>query len=166
MGKYSRKEIEAAFAKYNEARDRASETGEWSIWAAVFTEDAHYIEHAYGEFSGRAAICEWITSVMAPFPHMTFPQDWVAIDEDDGAIVFQCQNRLEHPTDPAGEPFQFPTWTRLVYAGNGLWASEEDMYNPTRDAPRVLKAWIEAGGTFDSPELVKMIHGAVTLGTD
>jgi hypothetical protein len=156
VGKYSREELEAALRSYRRARDEASRTGDWSIWAQVFTEDAHYIEHAYGELRGRAAITDWITKVMAPFPQMTFPQDWSVIDEENGAVVFQCQNRLEHPSDPDGEPFSFPSWTRLVYGGNGLWASEEDVYNPARDAPRVIKAWREAGGRFASRELVRM----------
>lgn len=154
MGRFSRAELEQALAIYNRARDESSRTGDWSIWASVFTDDACYVEHAYGEFRGRAAICDWITKVMAPFPHMTFPQDWVAFDEENGAIVFQCQNRLEHPTDPTGEPFQFPTWTRLVYAGNGLFSCEEDVYNPQRDANRVVAAWMGAGGKFASPLLV------------
>ncbi len=158
MARYPREEILEAFARYNAARDEASRTGDWSIWAAVFTEDARYVEHAYGEFHGRAAIEEWITSVMAPFPHMTFPQDWWALDEESGAVVFQCQNRLAHPTDPDGEPFQFPSWTRLVYGGGGLWREEEDVYNPLRDAPAVLKAWRAAGGRFETGEKVKMRH--------
>ena len=156
MGKYSLTELEDAFAKYNEARDQASRTGDWSIWAARFREDAHYVEHAYGEMDGRAAIEKWITDVMAPFPTMTFPQDWWVLDEERDAIVFQCQNRLEHPTDPTGEPFQFPNWSRIVYGGGGLWQSEEDIYNPARDAPRVIKGWLAAGGKFASPEVVKM----------
>ncbi len=156
MGQYPRAEIEAAFVKYNEARDQASKTGDWRIWAAVFTEDAHYIEHAYGEMHGRQEIQDWITKVMAPFPNMTFPQDWVAFDEAHDAVVFQCQNRLEHPADPDGEPFQFPSWTRLVYAGDGLWKSEEDVYNPARDAGRVISGWRKAGGLFESRELVHM----------
>ena len=158
MGTFTRRELQQALEVYNRARDESSRTGDWSIWAARFTEDAHYIEHVYGEFRGRAAIRDWITKVMAPFPHMAFPQDWVAFDEEAGAIVFQCQNRLEHPTDPNGEPFQFPTWTRLVYAGNGLFCSEEDIYNPHRDANRVISAWIKAGGKFASPLLVDMQH--------
>jgi len=89
---------------------------------------------------------------------MTFPQDWVAFDEEDGAIVFQCQNRLAHPTDPHGEPFQFPSWTRLLYAGDGLFSYEEDVYNPMRDANRVVAGWIAAGGEFESPMLVDMKH--------
>jgi len=90
---------------------------------------------------------------------MTFPQDWYAIDEENGAIVFQCQNRLEHPTDPGGEPFQFPSWTRLVYGGAMKWKMEEDVYNPARDAPRVIAAWIEAGGKLATDDLLPMKHG-------
>ena len=156
MKKFTRQELQQALEAYNRARDESSRTGNWSIWAGVFTLDAEYIEHAFGEFRGREAIRDWITKVMAPFPHMTFPQDWVAFDEENGAIVFQCQNRLEHPTEPGGQPFQFPTWTRLVYAGNGLFSSEEDIYNPLRDANRVISAWSKAGGKFASPPLVDM----------
>jgi ketosteroid isomerase-like protein len=150
MARYTRADLERALQTYNAARDKASETGDWSIWAEVFTDDADYIEHAFGVFKGKAAIRDWITKVMAPFPHMTFPQDWVAYDEETGSVVFQCQNRLEHPTDPKGEPFQFPTWTRLVYAGNGKWSCEEDVYNPGRDAGRVVGAWVKAGGKLAS----------------
>ena len=70
--------------------------------AAMFTEDAHYVEHAYGEMQGRAAIEEWITKVMAPFPKMTFPQDWSVIDVPNAAVVFQCQNELPEPFDAEG----------------------------------------------------------------
>ncbi len=158
MAKYSREELLEALESYRKARDEASRTGDWNIWAEVFTEDAHYIEHAYGELRGREAIRDWITKVMAPFPNMSFPQDWWVIDEQNGAVVFQCQNLLAHPTDPGAEGFGFPTWTRLVYGGNGKWQSEEDIYNPARDAPRAIKAWREAGGVFQSAELAKMAH--------
>lgn len=159
MGRYSREELAGALARYNAARDRASASGDWSTWAEVFTEDADYVEHAYGVFKGKAAIRDWITKVMAPFPHMTFPQDWVAFDEEQGAIVFQCQNRLAHPTDPHGAPFQFPSWTRLVYAGGGKFSCEEDVYNPARDANRVIAAWLKAGGTLATAPQVEMKHG-------
>ena len=158
MGTSPREEILAAFERYKEARDTASRTGDWNVWAAVFTEDAHYIEHAYGEMHGRAAITEWITRVMAPFPRMTFPQDWWVLDEERAAIVCQVQNQFPAPLQPDGTPFQFPNWTRLVYGGGGLWQSEEDVYNPSRDAPRVFKAWLEAGGRVEAPEQVTMQH--------
>ena len=158
IGKYAREEILHAFEHYKRARDRASRTGDWSVWADCFTEGAHYVEHAYGELHGRDAIRKWITGVMAPFPRMTFPQDWWVLDETHDAVVFQCQNQFPEPYDENGRPFQFPNWTRLVYGGGGLWKSEEDVYNPARDAPRVIRAWTAAGGDFQSPERVKMSH--------
>jgi hypothetical protein len=158
MPRFSRAELESALATYNAARDRASATGDWNIWAELFTEDAHYVEHAYGEMHGREAIRAWITGVMAPFPRMTFPQDWVVFDEERGAIVFQCQNAFPEPFDADGRPFAFPNWTRLVYAGDGRFSSEEDIYNPARDAPRTVQGWRAAGGRFLTPEQVSMRH--------
>ncbi len=157
MASFSRDEIEAAFAHYCELRERASASGDWSIWAGQFTADARYREHAYGDFAGRAAIERWIVGVMAPFPHMTFPNDWSVVDPDKGWVVFQCQNRLEHPTDPNGEPFQFPTWSLLHYAGDLQWSYEEDVYNP-KHASDTIRAWLEAGGKLRVPEQVPMTH--------
>ena len=158
MGRYSREEILEAFEAYKEARDEASRSGDWSIWARLFTEDAHYIEHAYGEIDGREAIEKWIVGVMAPFPTMTFPQDWWILDEERDAVVFCCQNTFPEPFREDGTPYAFPNWTRLEYAGRGKWKSEEDIYNPKRDAPRVFKEWIKAGGKLESRERVHMVH--------
>ena len=158
MGQYQKQEILEAFAKYKEARDVASRTGDWSVWAAVFTEDAHYVEHAYGELDGRQAIEDWIQGVMAPYPNMTFPQDWWVLDEDRDAIVFCCQNCFPEPFQADGTPYRFPNWVRIEYGGDGLWKSEEDIYNPARDAGRVFKEWIQAGGRTKSPEQVTMEH--------
>jgi hypothetical protein len=156
MPGFTRKELEEGFASYCDLREQSSAKQDWSIWGGQFSEDAHYVEHAYGEFHGRAAIVDWITKVMAPFPHMTFPNDWAVMDTDQGCVVFQCQNRLAHPTDPGGEPFQFPTWSLIRYAGNGLWSYEEDMYNP-KEGGEAISGWIKAGGQFQSRELVKMV---------
>ncbi len=84
---------------------------------------------------------------MAPFPHMRFPHTWVAFDEENGAIVMEILNVLDHPTEP-GREFGFPNVTRLVYAGDNLFSSEEDVYNPNRDAPRTVGAWLKAGGVM------------------
>ena len=157
MGKFSRSDLEAALETYRQARDAASKSGDWRIWAAVFTEDAHYVEHAYGALHGRAAIEDWIVKVMAPFPHMRFPQTWVAIDEECDAIVFECRNTLDHPTE-SGKEFSFPNWTRVIYAGDGLFSYEEDIYNPNRDGPRVIREWLAAGGRLESTEFIDMKH--------
>lgn len=145
MPRFTRAELEDAFAHYVSVNDDASRRRDWRAWAEKFTEDCRYVECAFGEFHGREAVRTWITKVMAPYPQMDFPMDWHVLDEERGWVVFQCQNRLAHPTDPAGEPFQFPTWSKIHYAGDHLWSYEEDTYNPAL-AGRAISAWREAGG--------------------
>jgi predicted SnoaL-like aldol condensation-catalyzing enzyme len=137
-------EVEREFWAYVERGRQAVATGDWVTWAAQFTPDAHYLEHHYGAFEGRQAITEWITGVMQPFPSMEFPVEWHMVDGN--RVVMLCQNRLP---DPAGEGriFEFPTLVHLNYAGDGQWSYEEDIYNPA-EAPPVVSAWIEAGGSL------------------
>lgn len=146
MGKFSKAEIEEAVRNYTNVVEGCTASGDWRPFADLFTEDVVYTEHHYGVFHGREAVREWIVDVMSPFPHMRFPSGWTAYDEDNDAVVVMIKNLLDHPTDPNGEPFWFPNWTRLVYAGDGLFSEEEDIYNPNRDAPRVVGEWMRAGG--------------------
>ena len=147
MGRFSRAEIDEALAHYDEVVAECTRSGDWSPYADLFTEDCEYLEHHYGTFHGREAVREWIVGVMAPFPHMRFPQDWVAYDEQNDAVVIGIQNVLDH----GGQSFGFPNVTRLVYAGDNLFSSEEDVYNPARDAARVVGEYLKAGGPLASP---------------
>ena len=79
----------------------------------------HYVEHLYGEF----------------------PWDWFTIDAEQGWVVGQVENRFVDPGD--GEVYEAPNWTRLVYAGDGLFSSEEDVYNPSHFGP-VVEGWLAA----------------------
>lgn len=157
MGRFSRAELERALERYTEAAEGFSASGDWSGFADQFTEDVVYIEHAYGVMHGREEVRRWIVEVMKPFPHMRFPHEWVAFDEDHDAFVICIRNVLDHPSD-AGVTFEFPNWSRLVYAGDGLFSSEEDVYNPRRDAPHAVGSWLAAGGQLlaDPPP---MKHG-------
>ena len=56
MGRFSRGELEEAFANYQRISMEAAKAGNWDAWADQFTEDATYIEHHYGTFGGRDAI--------------------------------------------------------------------------------------------------------------
>ena len=154
MGRYTRAEVDEGLARYDEVVAECTRSGDWAPFADVFTEDCVYTEHAYGVFHGREAVREWIVGVMAPFPHMRFPQDWVAYDDENDAVIIGIQNVLDHD----GESFGFPNWSRLVYAGNGMFSSEEDVYNPVRDAPRVVGQWMKAGGKLAAP-VPSVAHG-------
>gem|GEM_PF-5251320 len=74
-------------------------------------------------------------------------------------MVGQVQNRFVDPGD--GSVHQAPNWTRLVYAGDGLFASEEDVYNPSHFGPMVA-AWLDAWRT-QHPDLP---HGPGPRETD
>src|SRR5579871_2653972 len=97
---FTRDEIERAFAHYQEVAAKAAATNDWRAWADLFTEDARYVEHHYGEFNGREAIFTWIseTMKMPPNDEMTsFPIAWYVIDEEKGWVVCCVLNRMRDP---------------------------------------------------------------------
>ena len=131
MGRWSRAELEDAFAAYRRAALEAGISGDWNAWVDQFSEDATYVEHHYGTMGGREAIRRWITETMSTFPGNAmphFPVEWYVIDEDRGWVVCQIWNRMVDPGD--GGVHQAYNFTLLKYAGDGLWSYEEDVYNP------------------------------------
>jgi ketosteroid isomerase-like protein len=141
---YSRAEIEETFARYQDVAAKAAVSGDWGDWAEMFTEDATYIEHHFGNFNGRAAIREWIEKTMATPPNnemTSFPIEWYVIDEEKGWVVCCVQNRMADIGD--GTVHQAANWTLLKYAGSGKWSYEEDLYNPT-EFGEMIRDWAKA----------------------
>jgi hypothetical protein len=149
ISKFTKGELKEAFRHYRQVKDECSKSGDWKPFARLFTKDCYYVEHAYGVFHGRDEVERYIVSVMAPFPNMTFKEDWIVYDEDLGAIIWQLQNVFPPPNDPdTSKPFQFPNISRLVYAGNLLFSEEQDWYNPSGKilhvhAAPTTKDWIK-----------------------
>jgi hypothetical protein len=147
---YPRAELEQAFQHFQDVSARCAKTQQWQEWSELFTEDATYIEHHFGELHGRAAIFNWIQSTMnEPLAkEMTeFPIEWYVIDEERGWVVCQVWNRMNDPGD--GSVHQAYNFTLLKYAGGNQWAYEEDIYNPLK-FEEMLRRWAE----------VKMGHSA------
>jgi uncharacterized protein (TIGR02246 family) len=141
---YSRDEIERAFAHFQEVAATAASKNDWRAWADLFTEDATYIEHHFGRFTGREQIHDWITATMATPPNdqmTSFPVEWFVIDEHKGWVVCCIQNRMRDPGD--GSVHEAPNWTLLKYAGDNRWSWEEDIYNPNEFAD-MIRGWFEA----------------------
>jgi len=141
---FSREELQAAHDAFVDVANRCAATQDWREWAEMFTEDAQYLEHHYGQMAGRQAIYEWIQSTMSEWPNreMTeFPHDWCVMDEERGWWICQIENRFRDPGD--GSVHQAHNLTVLHYAGGGKFSYEEDIYNPVNFAPAVL-GWIEA----------------------
>jgi hypothetical protein len=75
-------------------------SGEWRDWADLFTEDAVYLEHSFGEFHGREEIYEWIAATMAEWPNKamtSFPHAWCVCDEERGWWICRIENRFRIP---------------------------------------------------------------------
>lgn len=161
MGRFSRAELSDALHHYGAHVDRCSASGDWRPFADLFTVDVEYIEHAYGILHGREAVRSWIVDVMAPFPQMRLTHAWEAYDEENGAIVVGIDNVLDHPTEP-GVEFGFINVSRMTYAGDGVFSVQEDVYNPARDAPRVVGEWLRAGGKLLCQPRLRMKHVFVT----
>lgn len=141
---FTKGDMEAAFDRYRAAAAEAGRTGNWELFLDCFTDDVHYVEHHYGEFRGKQAVRDWIVPEMAKWPvnQMQFyPWDWHVIDIENGVIVGQVANVMTDPGD--GKEYRAVNWTRLVYAGEGLFSEEEDIYNPAEFAEMVT-AWMEA----------------------
>lgn len=149
--RFTRDELEQAFQGYQDTVVEATRTGDWNLFAEMFTEDADYIEHAYGTFSGREEIREWVVRTMTAFPgsHMTeFPAAWYTVDEDRGWIICEIRNPMRDLGD--GTIHEASNLTILHYAGDGLWSCEEDIYNPMKFL-KMTKRWCrsaEAAGTL------------------
>jgi ketosteroid isomerase-like protein len=112
---------------------------DWSAWADQFTEDARYVEHAMGNFEGREAIRDWITTTMASVSGMSFPVEWHVIEGN--RVVMYCWNVFE-PLPGMRDEYKFAVVTILEYAGDGMWSLEEDVYNE-KEADLVLARFLE-----------------------
>lgn len=136
--KWSREEIEDAFAHQQRVVREIGQSWDWSCYADLFIEDATYNEHTYGKMAGRERIREWIVATMNVFPgsEMPFyPVSWYSIDTDKGWVITEVMNRMKDPGD--GAVIERPCITILKYAGDGLWSCEEDAYNPMNFLPMV-----------------------------
>jgi ketosteroid isomerase-like protein len=123
-------EARAAYAAYVDARLQV-ERGE-RTWASLaddfFTEDAVFIDPAWGRTEGRAEIARFFEESMRGLDDWTFPEEWTVAEGD--RVVSLWWNRL--PGEGAdGAPYQAPGVSVLHYAGDGRFDYELDVLNMT-----------------------------------
>ncbi len=136
MSEFSREEVQAAHDKRMELQN----ADEWAAFGDTFTEDAVYVEHHEGTFEGREVILAWLVPVMELCKGWTFPIEWLVIDGN--RIVYKWQNRLPGQR-PDGGYYEFAGLTVVVYAGNGQFSYQEDIYNAD-ELRSVLDDWQKA----------------------
>jgi len=101
----------------------------WSALADFFTEDAVYIDPAWGRVEGREAIRAFFERSMAGLTGhgWSTPENWIQCE---GArVVSQWDQVLGQRED--GTPWLVPGLSILYYAGHGRFCYSHDMLNMT-----------------------------------
>jgi hypothetical protein len=104
------------------------EVGEmpWSALAGYFTQDAVYIDSAWGRFDGRPAIERFMDESMVGLEDWRFPEEWTIAEGD--RVVSMWWNQL--PIQRAdGSPYRVAGLSELRYAGEGKFDYEYDVFN-------------------------------------
>jgi len=127
--RFPRAEVEDAFARWWQVGNVGED---WGAWTNLFVPDVHYHDYFWGPLHGRAEVDVWIHAVMKGVPEIYGVYDWHTIEDD--VVVFHLQNRRDNPDEDGPPYFDFPGLSVLRYAGDGLWASEEDYWD--RDGAR------------------------------
>lgn len=144
-------EARATYARYVEARGRV-EAGEapWASLGEFFTEDAVFIDPAWGRTQGRDAMLAFFEASMAGLDGWTFPEAWTMVEGN--RIVSFWWNRLPGAR-PGGGPIQAPGVSILHYAGHGRFSYELDVLNMAEVMQCMgHSTWVPAGHMNVPPE--------------
>ena len=116
------------------------ETGElpWSALATYFTDDAVYIDSAWGRYEGLPAIERFMVDSMVGLDEWRFPEEWTVGDGD--RVVSMWWNQLPG-TRADGTPYRVAGVSVLRYASHGKFDYEYDLLN----MQEVLEVIAESG---------------------
>ncbi len=143
------REIKDLHERYLETRRRA-ERGEagWDALAEFFTEDAVFVDPAWGRVDGRDAIVRFLRESMAGLEGWTFPQDWQMVEGD--RLVTCWRNRLPG-SRPDGSFYEAIGISILSYAGGGRFSREEDLLNMAHVIELIQESGWKPGAGFRAP---------------
>ena len=97
---------------------KRAEAGEvsWQALADHFTEEATFLDPAWGRIQGIAEIQKFMSESMAGLEGWTFPREWTVVEGD--RLISGWQNRL--PGERLdGTPYEALGISVLRYAGDG-----------------------------------------------
>ena len=108
---FPREEVQATVDRYHELRRRIDEGLEPDAFGALadfYTEDAVYVDGAWGRLEGRDTIAHWLVDSMLGMEDWKFPIEFTAIEGNDVVVKWtQIMPRLK----PDGTPYR---QTRLL----------------------------------------------------
>lgn len=150
MAGATEKEALATYERFVALRDEI-DLGKkpWSMLADFFTEDAAYIDPAWGRVEGREAIRHFFEESMAGLTGYGWstPQNWVVARGH--RVVSQWDQILGRRDD--GGPWLVPGLSILYYAGDGLFCYSHDMLNMTHVGETLREMQWKPPGVFHLP---------------
>ncbi len=121
----------------------------WAEMAEFFTEDAAYIDPAWGRIEGRENIRNFFTKSMEGLTGhgWSTPENWIMAAGH--RVVSQWDQILGHKAD--GSPWMVPGLSILYYAGDGLFCYSHDMLNMTHVGQTMKAMQWRPPGTVNHP---------------
>ena len=86
---FPREEVRATIERYHELRRRIDEGLEPDAFGALsdfYTDDAVYVDGAWGRIEGKEAIAHWLVASMLGMEDWKFPIEFTAIEGDDVVV--------------------------------------------------------------------------------
>ena len=136
-------EVAAAVASYLATREQIEAgAATWIDLAAFFTDDAIYIDPAWGRVEGIDAIREFLVDSMKGLEDWRFPIELTAISGND--VIVKWAQVL-----PSGQ--RQTGYSNLVYAGDGKFSYDEDLLNMVHVLEDLKASGWRPGPGFASP---------------
>ncbi len=138
----------ATYRRYVATRDRI-EAGEasWNELSKFFTEDAVFIDPAWGRVEGRDNIRTFLSHSMKGLEDWTFPERWTMVDRH--RVVTMFEQRIGAAAD--GTTNTQPGMSVLYYAGDGMFCYELDMLNMAHVTEDLRAMQWRPAGEFHMP---------------
>ena len=121
----------------------------WSALADFFTEDAVYIDPAWGRIEGRENLRSFFERAMAGLTGhgWSTPEHWTMAEGH--RVVSQWDQILGEKPD--GSPWLVPGLSILYYAGDGLFCYSHDMLNMTHVGETLKAMQWKPPASFNMP---------------
>lgn len=142
-------EVRATVDAYVALRARIEDgDARWVDLAAFFTDDATYIDPAWGRIQGLDEIRTFLVDSMKGLEDWRFPIRFTAIEGDDVVTVW---TQVLPGQRPDGRAYEQTGVSLLRYAGDGRFSYEEDLLNMTHVLEDLGASGWRPGEGFTSP---------------
>jgi ketosteroid isomerase-like protein len=144
-----RAEIETVLEDYLAFR-KAVDAGQepWENLARYFTDDAVFIDPAWGRVEGLDKIRQFFVESMTGLEDWQFPVEFVAVDGDTVVVKW---TQIIPGARPDGTLYQQSGVSTLIYAGDGKFRYEEDILNMAHVLEDISASGWQPGAGFSLP---------------